>query len=148
MAAVAEADPDVQVVTGVGAGRSPLAVTSRSWRSARKCTLVDADAEGYPRDLLGVGLFEAGDRDDRWYRFGNALAFAMCRGIRDCRDRCTFAAVKARFSNGIATMIMPWLIGRRCRSLIDIGDTFDSAEVSARHDAVVLLKSERFDALR
>ena len=57
-----------------------------------------------------------------------ALGFAMCCDIRFCSDASTFAAVVARFSNGIATMNMPWLIGQRCRSLIYTGDAIDSAE--------------------
>ncbi|MBV9523827.1 MAG: hypothetical protein JO010_13595, partial [Alphaproteobacteria bacterium] len=48
--------------------------------------------------------------------------------IRYCSEGSKFGAVEARFSNGIATMIMPWLIGQRCRALIYTGDTFDAAE--------------------
>jgi enoyl-CoA hydratase/carnithine racemase len=57
-----------------------------------------------------------------------AFEFAMCCDIRYCADDAKFGAVEARFSNGIATMIMPWLIGQRCRALIYTGDTFDAAE--------------------
>ncbi|MFI4994390.1 MAG: enoyl-CoA hydratase/isomerase family protein [Hyphomicrobiales bacterium] len=60
--------------------------------------------------------------------FAGALEFAMCCDIRYCSDDATFAAVEARFSNGIATMIMPWLIGQRSRALIYSGDTFDATE--------------------
>ena len=60
--------------------------------------------------------------------YAGALEFAMCCDIRYCSDASSFAAVEARFSNGIATMIMPWLIGQRCRALIYTGDAFDSAE--------------------
>lgn len=57
-----------------------------------------------------------------------ALEFAMCCDIRYCSEESKFGAVEARFSNGIATMIMPWLIGQRCRALIYTGDIFDAAE--------------------
>ena len=57
-----------------------------------------------------------------------AFEFAMCCDIRYCSDDSKFGAVEARFSNGIATMIMPWLIGHRCRSLIYTGDIIDAAE--------------------
>jgi enoyl-CoA hydratase len=57
-----------------------------------------------------------------------ALEFAMCCDIRICSDVATFAALEARFSNGIATMIMPWLIGQRSRALIYTGDTVTAQE--------------------
>ena len=57
-----------------------------------------------------------------------ALEFAMCCDIRYCSDDAKFGAVEARFSNGIATMIMPWLIGQRARALIFTGDIIDAGE--------------------
>ncbi len=57
-----------------------------------------------------------------------ALEFVMCCDVRYCSDDAKFGAVEARFSNGIATMIMPWLIGQRCRALLYTGDIFDAAE--------------------
>ena len=36
--------------------------------------------------------------------------------------------VEPRFSNGIATMIMPWILGHRARELIYTGDRFGAAE--------------------
>ena len=57
-----------------------------------------------------------------------ALELAMCCDMRYCSDVSTFAALEARFSNGIATLIMPWLIGQRSRALIYSGDTITAAE--------------------
>jgi enoyl-CoA hydratase len=57
-----------------------------------------------------------------------ALEFAMCCDIRYCSEDSQFGAVEARFSNGIATMIMPWLVGQRCRALIYTGDIIEAAE--------------------
>ena len=57
-----------------------------------------------------------------------ALELAMCCDMRYCSDVSTFAALEARFSNGIATLIMPWLIGRRSRALIYSGDTITADE--------------------
>jgi enoyl-CoA hydratase/carnithine racemase len=48
--------------------------------------------------------------------------------MRYCSDVSTFAALEARFSNGIATLIMPWLIGQRSRALIYSGDTITADE--------------------
>ena len=55
-----------------------------------------------------------------------ALEFAMCCDVRYCSDDAKLGAVEARFSNGIATMIMPWLIGQRSRALIYSGDIVDA----------------------
>jgi enoyl-CoA hydratase/carnithine racemase len=57
-----------------------------------------------------------------------ALEFAMCCDMRFCSEGSTFAALEARFSGGIATMIMPWLIGQKSRRLIYTGDTISAAE--------------------
>jgi enoyl-CoA hydratase/carnithine racemase len=57
-----------------------------------------------------------------------ALEFAQCCDLRYCSDDARFGAVEARFSNGIATMIMPWILGNRCRELIYTGDLFAADE--------------------
>jgi enoyl-CoA hydratase len=36
--------------------------------------------------------------------------------------------VETRFSNGIATMMMPWILGNRCRELIYTGDVFGARD--------------------
>jgi enoyl-CoA hydratase/carnithine racemase len=60
--------------------------------------------------------------------FAGALELVMCCDMRYCSDVSRFAAVEARFSNGIATMIMPWVLGQRARKLIYTGDTFGADE--------------------
>jgi len=57
-----------------------------------------------------------------------ALEFAMCCDVRYAADDAKLGAVEARFSNGIATMIMPWLIGQRSRALIYSGDIISGKE--------------------
>ena len=55
-----------------------------------------------------------------------ALEFAQMCDIRYCSQTSKFGVVETRFSNGIATYIMPWILGNRCRELIYTGDTFDA----------------------
>lgn len=62
------------------------------------------------------------------YCLAGALEFAQCCDIRYCSDDARFGVVETRFSNGVATMIMPWLLGNRCRELIYTGDVFDAQE--------------------
>lgn len=98
--AKADADPDVRVLIVTGAGGKAF--------------------------FAGYDIKESAEHPRR------KLAEWRARMQKDIRftysDTSTSAAVKARFSNGIATMIMPWLIGQRCRQLIYTGDSFDSTE--------------------
>lgn len=57
-----------------------------------------------------------------------ALEFAQCCDIRYCSEDAEFGVVETRFASGVATMIMPWILGNRCRELIFTGDRFGAAE--------------------
>jgi enoyl-CoA hydratase/carnithine racemase len=57
-----------------------------------------------------------------------ALEFAQMCDLRVASEDSTFAVIETRFSNGIATYIMPWIIGARCRRLIYTGDRIDAQE--------------------
>ena len=57
-----------------------------------------------------------------------ALEFAQMCDVRYCSDDASFGVVETRFSSGIATLIMPWVIGARCRELIFTGDKIDAQE--------------------
>ncbi|MEI2418257.1 enoyl-CoA hydratase/isomerase family protein [Orrella sp. JC864] len=60
------------------------------------------------------------------YCLAGALELAMCCDMRYCADDARFAVTEARFASGVATMIMPWIIGARARALVYSGDTFDA----------------------
>jgi enoyl-CoA hydratase/carnithine racemase len=60
------------------------------------------------------------------YCLAGALEFAQMCDIRYCSDDAKFGVVETRFASGIATYIMPWILGNRCRELIYTGDTFDA----------------------
>lgn len=57
-----------------------------------------------------------------------AMEIAQMCDIRYCSDVSTFGVVETRFSAGIVTLSMPWIVGNRCRELIFTGDTFGAAE--------------------
>lgn len=65
------------------------------------------------------------------YCLAGALELAMCCDMRYCADDAKFAVTEARFASGVATMIMPWIIGARSRALIYSGDMF-GADKAAR----------------
>jgi enoyl-CoA hydratase/carnithine racemase len=131
--AEADADPEVRVVVIAGAGGRAFSAgydikesaeaprrTLPEWRARMqkdiKFTYAPWDCSK-PVICMIDGFCLAG-----------ALEFAQCCDLRYCSDDARFGAVEARFSNGIATMIMPWILGNRCRELIYTGDLFAAAE--------------------
>lgn len=131
--AQADADPEVRVLIVTGAGGKAFSAgydikesaerprrTLAEWR-ARMQKDIRFTYSVWDCSKPVIALIDG-------FCYAGALEFAMCCDIRYCSDTSTFAAVEARFSNGIATMIMPWLIGQRCRQLLYTGDSFDSNE--------------------
>jgi enoyl-CoA hydratase/carnithine racemase len=135
MAAVAQADADpevrVLVVTGAGGKAFSAGYDIKESAEAPKRTLTEWRARMQKDIRFTYSVWDCGKPVIAMidgYCYAGALEFAMCCDMRCCSDTSTFAAVEARFSNGIATMIMPWLIGQRCRALLYTGDSFDSGE--------------------
>lgn len=62
------------------------------------------------------------------YCLGGALELAQMCDIRYAADNATFGVVETRFSVGVVTMIMPWVIGQASRELIYTGDTIGADE--------------------
>ncbi len=62
------------------------------------------------------------------YCLAGGLEFAQMCDIRYCSERSRFGVVETRFSTGVVTMVMLWIIGQRCRELIFTGDMFDADE--------------------
>ena len=135
IAAIAEADgdADVRVIIITGAGEKAFSVgydikesaeiperTLAEWRARMqkdlKFTYAPWDC-GKPVICAINGFCLAG-----------ALEFVQCCDIRYCSQDARFGVVETRFSNGIATMIMPWILGNRCRELIYTGDMFGADE--------------------
>jgi enoyl-CoA hydratase/carnithine racemase len=59
---------------------------------------------------------------------GGALELAQMCDMRYAADTATFGVVETRFSVGVVTMVMPWVIGQASRELIYTGDTFGAEE--------------------
>jgi enoyl-CoA hydratase len=62
------------------------------------------------------------------YCLAGAMEIAQMCDIRYCSEDARFGAIEARFSHGLATMIMPWIVGNHARELIYTGDMFDAKE--------------------
>ena len=129
----ADQDPDVRVVVITGAGSKAF------------CAGYDIKESG---ELPRRGLVEWRERLGLDLEFtycvwnctkpviamidGHCLAggleFAQMCDLRYASDDATFSVIETRFSNGIATLAMPWLLGMQCRELIYTGDTIGAAE--------------------
>ena len=131
--AEADADPEVRVIIITGAGEKAFSTgydikesaevperTLAEWRARMQTDLKFTYAPwdcSKPVICVINGFCLAG-----------ALEFAQCCDIRYCSEDAHFGVVETRFSNGIATMIMPWILGNRCRELIYMGDMFGAED--------------------
>ena len=61
------------------------------------------------------------------YCLAGGMEFAGMFDIRYCSEDSRFGVVDTRFSTGVATLILPWIVGPQCRELIYTGDMFDAA---------------------
>jgi enoyl-CoA hydratase/carnithine racemase len=135
IAAIAEADSDddVRVVVITGAGDKAFSVgydikesaevpqrTLAEWRARMQ---KDLEFTYAPWDCSKPVVCAING-----FCLAGALEFAQCCDIRYCSSDARFGVVESRFSNGVATMIMPWLLGNRCRELIYTGDMFGAEE--------------------
>lgn len=131
--AAADADPEVRVLVITGAGGKAFSAGYDIKESAEKPkrTLAEWRARMQKDIRFTYAVWDCSKPVIAMidgFCYAGALEFAMCCDMRCCSDTSSFAAIEARFSNGIATMIMPWLIGQRCRALIYTGDSIDGAE--------------------
>ena len=130
----ADADPDVRVLVLAGAGgrafstgydhkesaQSEKNKTVAEWRERMESACAFTySAMNCSKPIIAV---------IEGYCLAGALELAQMCDIRYCSDDAKFGALEARFSHGIATMIMPWIIGNHCRELIYTGDTIDAQE--------------------
>jgi enoyl-CoA hydratase/carnithine racemase len=59
---------------------------------------------------------------------GGGLEFAQMCDMRYAATGARFGVVETRFAGGIATYVMPWIVGARCRRLIYTGDVIGAQE--------------------
>jgi enoyl-CoA hydratase len=131
--AAADADPEVRVVviTGTGGKAFSAGYDIKESAEAPKRTLAEWRAR-MQKDLKFT--YAAWDCSKPviamidGFCLAGALEFAQCCDLRYCAEDSTFGVVETRFSNGIATMIMPWILGNKARELIYTGDRFGAAE--------------------
>jgi enoyl-CoA hydratase/carnithine racemase len=137
----ADSDPDIRVVIVTGAGGKAF---SAGYDLNDPDDPVSQAAEG--EEQPGINFWRDRLNHDLEYTYSvwncskpvicmingyclaGGLEFAQMCDIRYCSDDSKFGVVETRFSNGVATLAMPWIIGSMCRELIYTGDTIDAEE--------------------
>lgn len=129
----ADADPDIRVIVVTGAGGRAF---SAGYDIKEASELPQGDLEAWRNRLSADYDFTAA----AWHCskpviamidghcLAGALEMAQMCDVRYCSDDSDFGVVETRFANGMATLIMPWVIGARGRELIYTGDRIDAQE--------------------
>ena len=128
----AEADAEVRVIVVRGAGGKAFSsgydigeesdadpYTARSW-SDRLNHDLEFTLAAWRCSKPTIAAIEG-------YCLAGGMEFAGMFDIRYCSDDSRFGVVDTRFSTGVATLILPWLVGAQARELIYTGDMFDAA---------------------
>ncbi len=132
----ADADPEVRVLLVGGAGGKAFSAGYDLKESAETVDPLERGVVEW-RDRLAADYaftFSVWDCSKPviamidGYCLAGGLEFAQMCDIRYCSDASKFAVIETRFSNGIATLAMPWILGQRCRELIYTGDMIDADE--------------------
>lgn len=124
-----EADPEVRVIIVKGAGGRAFSsgfdiaeevdqerYTSRSW-SERLGTGFEFTMSVWRCSKPTIAAIEG-------YCLAGAMEFAGMFDLRYCSEDSRFGVVDTRFSTGVGTLILPWIVGAHCRELIYTGDMF------------------------
>jgi enoyl-CoA hydratase len=130
----AGADSEVRVVVIKGAGGKAFSAgydIQETAASAKKRTLEDWHmilGEEYEFCMSPWRCPKPVIAQIEGHCLAGGLEFAQLCDVRYAAEGSRFGVVETRFSNGILNLVMPWILGARCRELIFTGDTFDTAE--------------------
>ena len=125
-----DADEDVRVIIVRGAGGRAFS-TGYDLKDSAKVSLSLAEANARYVEQQGfvlsawhcakpvIAMIEG-------YCLAGALELALCCDIRYCSDDSRIGVLEARFGAGASTLMIPWIIGNRCRELIYTGDVLDA----------------------
>jgi len=80
------------------------------------------------------------------YCLAGGMEFAGMFDVRYCSEDAKFGVVDTRFSTGVATLILPWIVGAQCRELIYTGDIFDAARAEKIGFVTRVFPKESLDA--
>jgi len=129
----ADADPEVRVLLVTGAGGRAFSAGYDLKDSAGSRRDLEEWRRGMSRDMrFTFAPWECSKpviAMIRGYCLAGALELAQMCDVRIASTDSTFGVVETRFSMGVATLIMPWILGgARTRELMFTGDTIDAQE--------------------
>lgn len=130
----ADQDPEVRVIIVTGAGGRAFSTgydQKESAQSERKKSVEQwrermESAYQFTRCVMDCSKPTIAAVEG--YCLAGAMELAQMCDIRYCSEDARFGAIEARFSHGLATLIMPWIVGNHARELIYTGDMFDAKE--------------------
>lgn len=124
-----DADPDVRTIIVRGAGGKAFS-TGYDLKDSANTTLSMAETNArlveQQRFVMSVwhcskpviAMIEG-------YCLAGAIELALCCDVRYCSDDSRIGVLEARFGAATGTLMIPWVIGSRCRELIYTGDILD-----------------------
>ncbi|HEY2597271.1 MAG TPA: enoyl-CoA hydratase/isomerase family protein [Candidatus Dormibacteraeota bacterium] len=128
----ADEDPDVRVVVLTGAGGKAFSAGYDISGVDGSMSTVEEWSQRMHRDYtFSTAVWKCSKPVIAMidgYCLAGGLELAQMCDIRYCSSDSTFGVVETRFSTGIVSLAMPWIVGARCRELIYTGDLFAAAE--------------------
>lgn len=126
----ADRDPEVRVLLIKGAGGRAFSAGYDLGEQGPERPSMQAAFERYSEDLdFTYSVWSCSKPVIAMisgYCLAGGLELAQMCDIRYCSDDSSFGVVETRYSAGLSTMVMPWIVGALSRELIYTGDMFDS----------------------
>jgi enoyl-CoA hydratase len=130
--ALADRDPEVRVIVVRGASDRAFSAGYDLTEETAEFTGIEQASARLNRDLrFTLSVWDCTKPTIAMihgYCYAGGLEFAQMHDLRYCADDAQFAVIETRFSAGIATLVMPWILGARSRELIYSGDVIDAQE--------------------
>jgi enoyl-CoA hydratase/carnithine racemase len=126
----ADQDPDIRVVLIKGAGGHAFSAGYDLGEGGSESHSIQDASERFNHDLdFTYSVWNCSKPVIAMisgYCLAGGLEFAQMCDIRYCSDDSLFGAVETRYSAGLSTLAMPWILGALSRELIYTGDMIDA----------------------
>ena len=124
----------VIVISGAGGKAFSAGYDLKERGDAKKQSLAELHARYTEQQMFNLSVWRCSKpviAMIEGYCLAGALELALCCDIRYCSDDSGIGALEARFGGGMGTLMLPWIIGNRCRELVYTGDILPAVEAQA-----------------